>query len=237
MKAKKQTSTQTTQPWGPSQPFLQDIMSQAQKNYGSGQGIQAYSGPRVAAESANTQLARSGIRERALNGNPLLDQAQSSVQGLLAGTDNGALVDNVAATVLPRVAASFGGMGRTGSGLHQDTATRAFTQAYAPFAQADQDRMLRAASMAPALAQADYTDLNMLNRIGAQESQYNQGLIDEDMARYYENQNAPYEALKRYNSIVQGHAGLGGTTTSRKPGRSPFQTMLGAGLGIAGLLM
>ncbi len=241
------TTVQKADPWTAAQPLLKDIMGHAQSLYGSGQGNRYFPGSTVAPQSVFTNLAQNLVAERALRGSALTDQAKAAFAGLLNAAPHrgtNALADNVASAVMPRVNATFSGAGRTGSGLHRDTAVRAMTQAFAPFAQsqmnADQDRLMKAATLAPAIAAGDYANLSQLANVGAEQDRFRQRQLSDDVSRHYYNQNAPFEALQRYNAIVQGHAGLGGATTqtSSMPGQSPVARALGgatAGLSLASL--
>lgn len=87
------TTTNTVQksdPWAPAQPYLQDIMSQAQQAYNSQQGQTGYAPfNTVATPSANTQLGLDLTAQRALAGSPVTDAAQSSITGILNGGSSG----------------------------------------------------------------------------------------------------------------------------------------------------
>lgn len=63
--------TQTTQnndPWAPAQPHLNNILSNADRLYGSGVGSQVYAGPRVAGFGDTTRTAMNGLLADAASG-------------------------------------------------------------------------------------------------------------------------------------------------------------------------
>lgn len=74
------------------------------------------------------------------------------------------------------------------------------TQAYGQ----ERQNMMTAIGMAPALSQADYTDVNNMLGAGAMRDQYQQSLIDANKARFDYGQMAPQNNLTFLNSIMSG---------------------------------
>lgn len=91
---------------------------------------------------------------------------------------------------------------------------------------------------APALAEADYGDLGKLEALGQKEEANHQARINEAIARWDFGQNEYDKRLATYNSILQGTAGVGGTTTTSGGGNWMTGALGGAMLGssAAGLL-
>jgi hypothetical protein len=79
------TTTSTTQqsaPWAPAQPYLSDLLSQAQQTYNNSQGQTAYPDT-VAGFSPQSLQAMNATAQRAMTGSPLLGAADQSVNRLL----------------------------------------------------------------------------------------------------------------------------------------------------------
>jgi hypothetical protein len=151
-----------------------------------------------------------GIRSMGSDPNSGFNRAKNYWTGALQGGPNDALYRNVESKVMPSVASMFSNAGRYGSGLHADTATRALTEAYSPYAQ----QQMNAA--AGALPQLEGANAQSLLGIGGM----------------------PQEALNQYLTGITG-AGNYAATTSKTPyyQPSPFTSLLGAGLGAAGSIM
>jgi hypothetical protein len=64
------------------------------------------------------------------------------------------------------------------------------------------------------LANQDYTDLQKLMDVGQYKTDRAQTFLDEDINRYYYNQDAPQTALENYMRLIQGD--YGGTTNSKQ---------------------
>lgn len=75
------SQTQNSNPWSGAQPYLLDIMSQAQGLYNNGSSYAPFS--TVAPFSPTTQEGLNLTTQRALNGSPVVNQADQSVTNLL----------------------------------------------------------------------------------------------------------------------------------------------------------
>lgn len=84
--------------------------------------------------------------------------------------------------------------------------------------------------MAPALDQADYYGVDRLSNLGMQQDQYNQRVIDADIARYNFGQNQPNNELLFLKSLLSDFP-VGQTTTTTAQGPSqqgnPITGLLG----------
>jgi len=76
------TTTQKSDPWSGAQPYLTDLMSQAQQTYQNAQGNNQLP-PTYAGPSATTQSALQDIVSRAQNGSPLIGAADQSLTNIL----------------------------------------------------------------------------------------------------------------------------------------------------------
>ncbi len=77
---KTQTVEQKSDPWGPAQPYLTDVMGQAKSIYQSGVGGQYYPFSTVVPFSNQSEQALQMQEQIATSGNPLLQTATSQVQ-------------------------------------------------------------------------------------------------------------------------------------------------------------
>lgn len=136
------TQTSNTDPWGPAQPYMKDILSQASGVYSQGSQYSPFS--TVVPFSPTTQLAQNLTTSRALAGSPVTQAAQGAVTNIANGggvnpatkyltdTANGMYADpnsnpylqatfnQGAQGIRDQVNATFGAAGRTGSGYNQD---------------------------------------------------------------------------------------------------------------------
>ena len=122
------TTVQKADPWEGQQPYLTGddartgIFPEAERLYNQGP-MQFYPGQTYAGFSPESQLALAGQTQRAMQGSPLTDAAQSELQRTLSGEYLNAstnpylmpLADQVSAEVLPRIQGRFEGSGLTGS--------------------------------------------------------------------------------------------------------------------------
>jgi hypothetical protein len=107
-----------------------------------------------------------------------------------------------------------------------DTAGRL---SYENYAQERQNQM-RALGLAPALAEADYGDINKLLGAGQLGEGYQQTALQADIARQQYEQRLPQQQLQNYLNMVYGFP-AGKTTTTQTPMyTNPTATALGTGL-------
>lgn len=213
------TTVTNSEPWKGAQPYLTDIMSQARTAFGA----QAPS----MGMSPLTQLGMGLTAERALQGSPLLQTAQNTVQDFAAGGNTNPYLDQMAqkaaATTRDYAMAPFTLAGRTGSAANAQYVTDAIgnvmNQMYGQQYNADQNRTLAAAQMAPGLANQDFMQLQQLMGVG---QMYDQ---------------APWNLLNNYSGVVSGFGGMGGTTSQKAPSQSIFPQLLGGALGALPFLL
>ena len=145
-----QTTVQRTEPYAPAEPYLQDILGEAQNIYRSGVGRSFFPSSTVVPFADQTQQALNLQQAQALEtaqNSPLQAQAaqtfgqfamspQSSYAGLTPQADYlSGIRSNITSDVLGDVQSQFGGMGRTGtSPMAQQAVARGVTQGYAPIA-------------------------------------------------------------------------------------------------------
>lgn len=253
MATEMQTSTTTTAIDPAIQPYLTYGLSEA-KNLYQGGGPKFYPGQGYVGPSTATQTAIQALQARAMAGNPLLGQAQGNVSGMLAGDYLGGNpffqgafqpAATAAQTAFQKsigdISSAASKAGRYGSGAMgtlENQAAGTFAQkladtagklAYENYAQERQNQM-RALGMAPALAEADYGDINKLLGAGQLGEGYQTSALQADMARYNFEQNAPQRNLTNYLNMVYGFP-AGKTMTQTTPYyTNPTATALGTGL-------
>ena len=157
-----QTTTSRTEPYAPAEPFLKDILGEAQNIYRSNLGRSFFPSSTVVPFAEQTQqalnLQQAQALEQAQNsalqaqaaqtfgqfaGSPMSSYTGRMGQGM--GSSYGQLTpqadylsgirEGITSDVLGSVQSQFGGMGRTGtSPMAQQAVARGVTQAYAPLA-------------------------------------------------------------------------------------------------------
>lgn len=240
-----QKTTQTSSPWAAQIPYLKYGLDEAARLYQT-QGPQYYPGSSVAPFSKEQNQAFALGTQRALNGNLNMKNAAGYANDVLAGKYLNSdpykdqVFANVKQQVMPAVNAQAMGAGRYGSNLQTDTATRALTEAYAPYAsqqyQSGLDRMNWAAGMAPTFAADDWNNLSALEAIGGQKQRLGQNELNDAIARWDYYQRLPYDKLGQFLNNIGGN--YGGTVVGKQPSNQPGAgQMIGGGiLGLLGLL-
>lgn len=254
-------ATTTTSAIDPTiQPYLSYGLSEAQRIYQTG-GPQYYPGQTYVSPSQTTQTGLQALEQRALQGSPLVGQAQQQLQGTIGG---GYLSGNpffqgafapaaqAATTQFQKAIGDIGSAaskaGRYGSGamntlqdrasgqLAQQLSNTAGQLAYQNYA--DERARQQAATMAaPAMAQADYQDIQNLLAAGQAREGYTGQQLQSDIARYNYGQQLPQQNLSAFLSSVYGNpmANLRSTTQSGYADTSTLQNVLGTAATLGGL--
>jgi hypothetical protein len=221
-------------------PYVSYGLKEA-KNLYQGASPRYYAGQTYVDPSANTQAALSAAGNRAMAGNPLLPAAQQQQQAVISGQYlqnnpyfNQALAgasQGATQTYMDAIKSAQGGAsmaGRYGSGVSADIQNRAANTlsntlankygelAYTNYA-AERGRQEQAAAGAPALANADYTDINQLLKTGQAQEDYANTALQADINRFNYNENLPTAKLNQYAQYLSGTP-QGSTTTSTSSG-------------------
>lgn len=227
------TSTQTTtsEPWEAQKPFLEQGFERAEDLYQS-EVPQYFPDSTVTPFSPETETALGAGTQRALAGNPLIPTGQQQQLDTIGGkyTDpqsNPFYKDMVAGTVAqvrPGIDSMFARGGRAGSGAHAERLGQGIGNALGPqmFADFGRERGLQqnAAQMAPAMAQADYYDIDRLGQIGAQREGKSAENLQDLIGRFNFDQTREQGKLTQYMQSVGGNQ-YGGTTTQRASAQQP----------------
>jgi len=252
-------STQVVQnndPWRGQQPYLEKGFQAAQQNI-LDTPLSYYPNSTVVPFSQQTEQALQGIEQRATQGSPVTQAAQSNLTGTLQGDYLNAgsnpylgsaidaairpTVQNYQDTILPGIQQGFEGSGRYGSGLQayqqrkagsdltRNIGDIAGSMAYQNYGN-ERTNQLRAAAFSPDLAQTDYTDLQALQQTGAAREQQAGAQLQDQINRFMFQQQEPRDRAREYMTLVGGGS-YGGTSTTQKP---IYSNDFATGLGYAG---
>jgi hypothetical protein len=175
-------------------PFKEFGLAEAKRLYEQGP-MQYYPGSTVVGFSPETEMALSGLRQKAITGSPFIGAVQDVVMQNLMGTN-----PLQAAAFRPAVEAvetQAAKAGRYGSGYQQ----RAVAEALAPMAYQAQQQAIQQAPMA---RQFGFADLETLAGIGAAREAQQQAELSADIEKFQFEQQAPQAALANYLASVQG---------------------------------
>ena len=224
-------------------PFVEYGLNEAKSLYQT-DTPQYYGGQTYIDPSAQTQAALQSAQNRALAGNPLLPAAQQQQQDViggaylqnnpyfnqaLAGAAQGATTNYMDAIKAAQGNASMAG--RYGSGVSADIQNRAantlsqtLANKYGELAYqnygAERARQEAAAMGAPALANADYADIQQLLNVGKTTEDYQKTALQADIDRFNFEQNKPYQKLSAYLGAAYGApTGTVSTTTQSGGGK------------------
>jgi hypothetical protein len=237
-----QTTVQSSDAPEYAQPFVKDVLSEAQNQYREPQP-QYYPGATLAAQSPETLAGINALSSRGMTGNPLVQGAQAQQQGTIGGQYlagnpmQDAVYGNIASHVLPSVNSQFSLAGRYGSNAHQNQLVDQLTNAYAPYAsqnyQFERGNQEAAAARSPQFAAQDYQDINAVLGAGQLRQDYGQQQINADIGRWDFAQNLPAQKLAQYAALTSGGT-VGNQVTSQQP-QNNNQLMQLLGLGLGGL--
>lgn len=226
------TQVTTSAPWADQQPYLRFGFNRAQNLYNSG-GPEYYPRSTVAGLSGQTREGIKDYTQLANRGTPVAGSAQEQVNATLQGdylNSNpylDAMYNNAASSVTrnyqeavaPSIAANFGLSGRTGSNMafanamdsSRDTLSRNLSgmasNIYGGAYENERGRQMQAASMAPQTAALNYFDANQMLQAGRLRDTYNQSTLNDKVNRWNFNQERPWDALGRYQNLINGTYG------------------------------
>ena len=252
--------TQTTQIDPTIQPFLSFGLGEAQRLYQAG-GPQFFTGDTFVRPSETTQTGLQALEQRAMQGNPLMGAAQQQLQREIGGEFlsgnpffQGAFAPaaQAATTQFQKAIGDIGSAasraGRYNSGAMQNLqgqASNALAQqlsntagqlAFQNYAN-ERQRQAAATMAAPAMAQADYQDIQNLLNAGQLREGYTGQQLQSDINRFNFQQNAPQQNLATFLSSVYGNplTRQGQQTTAGYQETSGLQNLLGTAATIGGL--
>lgn len=195
--------------------------------------------------SQATEDALAMLEARARNGSDLNAAAQRNTLDTLNGkylTESNPylnsvidqtskdITDNYLNSVVPSVNSTFAQSGRYGSGMHFGATQDANQTLADSLGQTigniryqnyndERSRMGAYSALAPTLAQNDYTDISQLANVGSARENLDRAYLQDDIDRFYFNQDAPSKLLDDYISRIT--ALNGGYGTSTQTGTNP----------------
>ncbi len=240
------------------QPYLSYGLQEAQKLYQGG-GPQYYGGQTYVSPSQQTQTGLQALEQRASQGSPLTGAAQSQLQGTIQGNYlsgnpffQGAF-NPAAQAAESRFKESLGNIGsaaskagRYGSGAMstmQQGASGQFAKTLADTAgglayqnyEAERGRQQAATMAAPAMAQADYADIQNMLKAGQMREGYTGAQQQADIDKFNFQQTQPQQNLTNFLSGVYGNP-LGRAQQSMAyPQPSKLQNFLGTAALLGGV--
>jgi hypothetical protein len=253
------TTTQKSDPWVSQQPYLQDIFSQAQKQYQQ-PGPQYFPGQTLAPVQPQTQQAQTmaataatGPMQNLANAGAwgsnyalttAVDPAnnpffQSAVQGAIrpavqAFTDAGGPLSQIR-----NDATSAGQYGGTRMGIGEGIATSRLQQQVLDTAAGMGNTAYnegltaqgRALAFLPGVQQTAAAPATTLDTVGQQVQQQQQNVINDAIARWNYQQTLPQQKLSQFQNVVQGQYGGQAVTQAPTPQGNPLMSGLGGAVG------
>jgi len=220
----KSRGTTEVQPWSGQQPYIKTGLSEALKLYQVPMSF--FPGSTIADFTATQRQAQELMRQRALAGSPEIAAGSAELRSILGGKyltpeSNPYLsyyTKRAFEEALPQLDTSAIAAGRYGSGAWglakgrtmADLAGNIYGQAY----EAERQRQLQAAQLAPAYSEAAWGDLARLAAVGEEQQRMEQAKINEAMERWQFGQLEPWTRLANYFNLIGGQ--YGGTTTSMR---------------------
>jgi len=214
-------TTTSTNPWSPGQPYMLDVLQEAQDLYRSGHGSDYYPGEDFVGMGSDTATGYDMIRKRAMDGSPLRDQSKAALSQIIEGQENPYLdrmYDLGANKLSDNIKSLYSKSGRYGSDRMAnnagDTLSTYATKLYGDAYENDANRRMDAIKQADSFAESDYNDAGMLLNVGKGVEGYQEREQAADKAKWEWYQNNPYARLGEYESTVKGiTSGAGSTTT------------------------
>lgn len=243
---------QTTQVTGPNPltaPYQNNLYGAAMQL--ANRPYQQWQGPTVAGLSDIQMQALQGIQGQ-MGGNPMMQQAQGLLGGLMQGGGNpfmDQMIGDVTEQARRAYASATSGIsdrfrnpnsfGNSRHAMMQDRANEAFSRGLGSAlgqlqygAHSDGlDRQMRAAQMAQGLQGQQFSQLMQGLQAGSIPQMLQQRVIDDARGEFREANNYPRETLSWLNNILSGS---GSQTTTNTPDPNKMSQILGSLLGIGG---
>lgn len=216
-------------PWLVARPYLEDALGKANERFDKGMmAPAAYTGPRFAGASQNMLDANALDATRARRGSPLNASAQAlnrstldgqyldprSNPGFAQGLDD-VMDAYMLGTAAPRDAAASYSKNFGGS-AHRELVDRdnqnfstGLNRVLGDMYNTERGRQMQAMTLAPALAQQDYADIDRLRGVGQQERALTQGLFDSYQDEFREGQQWQTDNFANYLNAINSIAGRG----------------------------
>ena len=234
-----QTTVASTQPYGPAEPALGQILSEAQTIYGQGPAAAGYVAP--------TTQTMQGLAAQETMANAANKQILNTIQGQYSNPFLSPLISQAATDVYSNVAGQFSGAGRTpGSPLSQATVTGQVAQKALPYAfqayNAERNRQLQTARAVPSLTAvgSQLEDITAMQNLAPQMAldQYAQNVLP-IASGWGTNMATGTQTAPRANPITSAAGGaMAGAALGPMLGATgPMGALIGGGFGLLGGLL
>lgn len=197
-----------------------DYMTQAAGNVNK-TGYTPYGGQRYSDLNQTQQQGIDLVKQRAMGGDPTMNQATQTLQDTLKGGQSNPYLDSMVQKaqtgVMGNMAAlqarsgSFGNSGIAEQGAKQmgDIASQMYGNAY----NTDRANQMTALGMAPQYADQSYKDASQLLNVGGLQQSADQQNKDFQYQQFQDQQNTPYKQMAAYSGLLGSGAGSKTTTS------------------------
>jgi hypothetical protein len=188
-------------------------------------GFSPYTGQRNADMNGTQAAGINMIQNRAINGDPVMNQANQTMQQTLQGGNTNPYLDGMVQKAQNGVMAnmgtlqarsgSFGNSGIAQQGMQQmgDIATQMYGNAY----NTDRANQMTALGMAPTYGNQAYNDASQLMKAGNQMQAQDQQNKDFQFSQYQDQQNMPFKQMAAYSGLL-GSSGATSSSTTQQSG-------------------
>lgn len=205
------------------QPYYKQAAKAAQSLYAQG-GPEYFSGSTYVPYSPETEVALQAQTQRAMQGNPAVNQAQDYAQSVIRGdylTGSPQLQQELS-KIQGQIGSQFARTGGYRGSANQEVLAREMGDAAVRNYATERGLQQQAAFSSPTLAAQDYADIGALGEVGAKREGLFGNQLQDQMNRFNYQQQLPGETLDQYIGRLTS---LGGgmatqTTTSPTVGRS-----------------
>ena len=190
----------------------------------SNQGYQAYGGQRYADMNQMQGAGVNMIADRALNGSPVMNQANSTLMQTMQGGNTNPYLDQMVQKAQGSVQSNYntaainsGSYGNSGlAEQYQRNLGDVATQMYGNAYNTNQANQLQALGMAQSYGNQAYTDASQLLRAGDTMQDQSQNNLDFGYQQWQNQQDDPYKKLQAMTGVMSNTAGS--TTTTKQSG-------------------
>ncbi len=234
-----QTTTQNSDPWSGAQPYLKDVLSQANSLYNTGAGFNPFPGSTVVPFSEQTQGALGGIEGMARQGDTAnlgatVADFGKTASGQYLGGRNPYFEENLnkqSEGLATDVQRNVDLMGRRGSGYNVNEVAGAVgdfrNKALQDNYNSERGYQMQAAGMVPGLYQSQYAPAERLASVGAQFEDQSARQIQDQVRLFEGQQQAPWTRLGNYAGLTSGAGSMGGSSSTTVPKPANYAAPLG----------
>jgi len=189
-------------------------------------GFTPYGGTRFEGMNGTQQAGIGMIQDRAINGDPTMNQANQTLQQTLQGGQTNPYLDSLVSKAqggvmsnmgaLQARSGSFGNSGIAEQGAKQmgDIASSIYGNAY----NTDRANQMQALNLAPQYGNQAYNDASQLMKVGGQIQDQGQQQKDFNYSQFAEQQNLPYKQMAAYSGLLGASGSTGSSTTQQSGG-------------------